>query len=187
MPVTTRSGSANNNPIIVGMAAATASAIEEGVEISTTANAPGAVKSVASIALQLSEAVTADITSTKRNIVRVVIPNKNFTSEDLSKCIQQVIITAYSSDDTLLLDRIGYLSGLYLKSDSTFVPFSHIISHIDSYTQDTFCFKLPSTISTTKCFDIGSIFIHCFSSFLDQYWEGIAYFITVARWGLFLD
>jgi hypothetical protein len=149
MPVTTRSGSANNNPIIVGMAAATASALEEEVEVSTTANAAGAVKSVASIAVRLFEAVNTDISSTKRNIVRVVIPNKNFTSEDLSKCIQQVIITAYSSDDTLLLDRIGYLSGLYLESDSTFVPFSHIFSHIDSYTQETFCFKLPSTSSTS--------------------------------------
>lgn len=149
MTVTTRSGSANNNAIIVGMADATASAVEEEIEESTTANVPPVVKNDASIAIRLSGAADTGISRTKRGIVRVVIPDKNFTSEDLSKCIQQVIITAYSNDDSLLLDRIGSLSGLYRESDSTFVPFSYIFSDVDAFTQDTFCFKFPFTSSTS--------------------------------------
>ncbi len=128
-------------------AASAPTAAEEDTGISTTASAAVNCRTsnLPSITIQLSATTNVKTSSTTNRVIRIIIPPSNFTSEDLSKCIQQVMITAYSNDDAVLLDSIGSISGLYRESDSTFVPLSYILSHADDFTQATFCLKLPST------------------------------------------
>lgn len=166
MPVTTRAARtnhSNNNTVIIGsMTAASApSAVEEDTDISTTENtAVHCRTNLPSVTLQLSATTNTTNSNTTSRLIRIIIPPGNFTSEDLSKCIQQIMVTAYSNDDAVLLDSIGSISGLYRESDSTFIPLSYILSNADTFTQATFCLKLPTTGTPIQCpFSLSQIII----------------------------